>query len=65
MKEEEVKMEMRETQIREEEERCLQVRHVRRMRDLEEATFKGRGLLGPMISDVRDHYVDNFRFPTL
>merc|ERR1719494_1663704 len=35
-------MEMRGTQIREEEERCLQVRHVRRMRDLEEATFKGQ-----------------------
>ena len=26
--------------------------------------FKG-GLPGPMISDVRDYYIDNFRFPTL
>ena len=25
----------------------------------------GGGFLGPMISDVRDYYVDNFRFPTL
>ena len=23
------------------------------------------GFLGPMISDVRDYYIDNVRFPTL
>ena len=23
------------------------------------------GFLGPMISDVRDYYIDNLRFPTL
>ena len=33
MKGEGVRMEMRETQIQEEEERCLQIHHVRRMRD--------------------------------
>ena len=27
-------------------------------------TFKG-GFQGPMISDVRDYYIDNIRFPTL
>ena len=26
---------------------------------------KGGGFLGPMISDVRDYYIDNVRFPTL
>ena len=28
-------------------------------------SFLGGGVLGPMISDVRDYYIDNFRCPTL
>ena len=27
--------------------------------------YRGGQVLGPMISDVRDYYIVNFRFPTL
>ena len=32
--------------------------------DVDGQFMKG-GFLGPMISDVRDYYIDNVRFPTL
>ena len=42
MKEEEAKMEIREQHIRQEEERCEQIRHIRKMRDLEETIYQSQ-----------------------
>ena len=42
MKEEEEKMEIREQHIRQEEERCEKMRHIRKMRDLEETIYQSQ-----------------------
>ena len=41
----------------------VQKKHIKAM--LKEKISLNGGFLGPMISDVRDYYIDNFRFLTL
>ena len=46
--------------------RVVMTIHIGASRETRRGVSKGGGgFLGPIISDVRDHHIDNFRFPIL